>query len=58
MHTSPSGLCSILSMPLGPRDDCRMRATAFAALMFAFCASMPRIRDFFSCSCSHGKQPA
>ena len=51
MQTSPSGLCSILSMPLGPRDDCSILEIAFAAWMLAFCASIPRIRCFFSCSC-------
>mmetsp|Transcript_52102 Transcript_52102/g.111444 ORF Transcript_52102/g.111444 Transcript_52102/m.111444 type:complete len:379 (+) Transcript_52102:815-1951(+) len=48
MVTSPSGLCSILSMPLGPRDVFRMLQTALAARMFAFCASTPLSRPFFS----------
>ena len=51
MQTSPSGLCSILSMPLGPREDCSIRDIAFAACMLAFWASIPRMRCFFSCSC-------
>lgn len=34
--TSPSGLWSILSMPLGPREVRRMRATALPAEMLAF----------------------
>lgn len=36
---------------LGPRDERRVRATDFAAWMFAFCASMPRIRLLLPCSC-------
>ena len=36
MQTSPSPLCNILSMPLGPREERRMRATALAAWMLAF----------------------
>lgn len=36
MVTSPSGLWSILSMPLGPREVRRMRATALPAEMLAF----------------------
>lgn len=48
--TSPSGLWSILSMPLGPRDVRRIRATAFPAEMLAFWASKPRNRVFWSCS--------
>lgn len=36
MHTSPSPLCSILSMPLGPRDDCNILEIVLAACMFAF----------------------
>lgn len=50
MVTSPSGLCSILSMPLGPREDLRVRDTVLAARMFALTASMPLMRCFFSCS--------
>lgn len=50
MTTSPSGLWSILSMPLGPREVRRIRATARPAEMLAFCASRPRRRDFCSCS--------
>jgi hypothetical protein len=50
MVTSPSGDWSILSMPLGPSEVRRMRATALAAAMLAFCASSPLRRDFFSCS--------
>ena len=36
---------------LGPRDERSVRATDFAAWMFAFCASMPRIRLLLPCSC-------
>jgi len=36
---------------LGPSDDRSVRATLFAAWMFAFCASMPRIRDLVPESC-------
>jgi hypothetical protein len=50
MMTSPSGDWSILSMPLGPSDVRRIRATALAEAMLAFCASSPRRRVFFSCS--------
>jgi hypothetical protein len=50
MVTSPSGDWSILSMPLGPSEVRRMRATALAAAMLAFCASSPLRRDLFSCS--------
>ena len=55
MVTSPSGLCSILSMPLGPSDDLQMRATVLAARMLAFTASMPLMRVFFSPSCLRGR---
>mmetsp|Transcript_49789 Transcript_49789/g.107842 ORF Transcript_49789/g.107842 Transcript_49789/m.107842 type:complete len:452 (+) Transcript_49789:440-1795(+) len=48
MHTSPSGLCSILSMPLGPSDVFKMLQTAFAAIMLAFCAARPCSRPFFA----------
>lgn len=48
--TSPSGLCSILSMPFGPRDDLSVLATVFAARMLAFTASVPRRRDLLPCS--------
>lgn len=48
--TSPSELCSILSMPLGPREDLRMRATALAAWMLPFTASVPVTRVLPSCS--------
>ena len=44
MHTSPSGDCSILSIPFGPSDVRSVEHTAFAARMFAFCASIPRSR--------------
>lgn len=54
MHTSPSGPWSNLSMPFGPRDDLRILAMAFADLMCALWASIPRIRCFFSCSCTDG----
>lgn len=43
--TSPSGLCSILSMPLGPREDLSVLATVLAARMLALTASVPRSRD-------------
>jgi hypothetical protein len=52
MVTSPSGLCSILSMPLGPRDERSVLATVFAAKMLAFTASVPRTRDLLPCSCT------
>lgn len=52
MVTSPSGLCSILSMPLGPREERSVRATVFAARMFALTASVPRSRDLLPCSCT------
>ena len=54
MVTSPSGLCSILSIPLGPRDDRSVLATDFAAMMDALTASMPFTRDLRSCSCRGG----
>ena len=47
---SPSGLCSILSMPLGPMLERMTRATALAARMLAFCASRPLMRLLRSCS--------
>lgn len=50
MVTSPSGLWSILSMPLGPREVRRMRATALPAEMLAFWASRPLNLLFCSCS--------
>ncbi|GLJ33594.1 hypothetical protein SUGI_0675410 [Cryptomeria japonica] len=50
MVTSLSGLVSILSMPLGPREVQRILATALAAAMLAFYASSPFTRVFFSCS--------
>jgi len=49
--TSPSGLCSILSMPLGPNEERRTRDTALQAWMLAFTASRPEMRDLASCSC-------
>lgn len=55
MVTSPSGLCSILSMPLGPREERSVRATVFAARMFALTASVPRSRDLLPCSCTTKK---
>lgn len=57
MVTSPSGDCSILSIPFGPKDERKMRATAFAAAMLAFCAASPWSLCFLSCSCGqhHGE---
>ncbi len=52
MVTSPSGLCSILSMPLGPREDLSVLATVLAARMLALTASVPRSRDLLPCSYS------
>jgi hypothetical protein len=48
---SPSGLCIILSIPLGPKEERMSRATDLAATMLALCASNPLSRPFFSCSC-------
>ena len=48
MHTSPSGDCSILSIPLGPSEVLRMEVTALAARMLAFWAASPRVRPFFA----------
>ena len=42
----------------GPRDDLNVLATLFAAAMFARCASIPRTRDFFPCSCARRKTTA
>lgn len=50
MRMSPSGLCIILSMPLGPIDERISRATDFAAMMLALCASRPLSLLFFPCS--------
>jgi hypothetical protein len=50
--TSPSGDWSILSIPLGPSEVRRMRATARPAAILAFCASSPRSLVLFSCSLS------
>ena len=47
---SPSGETIILSMPLGPSEVLIMDATALAARMWAFWASNPLRRFFFSCS--------
>lgn len=38
-------------MPFGPRDDCSILEIVLAACIFAFCASIPLMRCFFSCSC-------
>ena len=54
---SPSGLCSILSMPFGPIELRMTRATALAALMLAFWASSPLMRLLRSCSCAHRRLP-
>jgi len=56
MVTSPSGLCSILSMPFGPKEDLRVRATVLAARMLAFTASVPRRRDLLPCSYIHRQE--
>ena len=50
MRMSPSGLCIILSMPLGPIDERISRATDFAAMMLALCASRPLSLLFLPCS--------
>mmetsp|Transcript_9052 Transcript_9052/g.15312 ORF Transcript_9052/g.15312 Transcript_9052/m.15312 type:complete len:255 (+) Transcript_9052:1057-1821(+) len=50
MVTSPSGLTSILSIPLGPREERRRADTDRAAMIFAFCASNPLILAFSCCS--------
>ena len=49
--SSPSGLWSILSMPLGPSEDRKVRATVRAAKMFDFWASRPLMRFLFAPSC-------
>lgn len=53
---SPSELCSILSIPLGPNELRKVRETAFAARILALTASTPRTRDFLSCSCDFKHQ--
>lgn len=51
MRMSPSGLCIILSIPLGPKEERMSRATDLAATMLALCACKPLSLPFFSCSC-------
>ena len=58
MTMSPSGLCSILSIPFGPIELRITRATALAALMLAFWASSPFMRLLRSCSCAHHRLPS
>ncbi|KUG16152.1 hypothetical protein ASZ90_014195 [hydrocarbon metagenome] len=43
MTTSPMVSTIILSMPLGPRVVLTAPATAFAAMMFDLCASLPAV---------------
>ena len=50
MVISPSPLCSILSIPFGPRLVLSVLTTARAAAMFAFCAASPLTRSFCPCS--------
>mmetsp|Transcript_15867 Transcript_15867/g.53855 ORF Transcript_15867/g.53855 Transcript_15867/m.53855 type:complete len:276 (-) Transcript_15867:63-890(-) len=50
MVTSPSEDTSILSMPLGPRDDRSVLVTDWAARRLAFIASMPRSLALACCS--------
>src|SRR5712691_3625940 len=45
MVTSPNPSTSILSMPLGPSEDRTDSAIIFAAMMFAFSASWPRLLE-------------
>ena len=45
----------VVARTLGPREERSVRATAFAAWMLAFCASIPRIRLLEPCSCGKKK---
>ena len=45
----------VVARTLGPREERSVRATAFAAWMLAFCASIPRIRLLVPCSCGKKK---
>lgn len=46
-----ASLGSRCARTLGPRDERRVRATDLAAWMFAFCASIPRMRLLAPESC-------
>ncbi|OFV65713.1 MAG: membrane protein [Candidatus Syntrophoarchaeum butanivorans] len=56
--TSPSESTSILSIPLGPSVVLTALATAFAASMLRFCASLPLVRSLPSFNISIGVPPS